>query len=180
MRAFETQAFVLRRFPSTGKQDIRTSLFTQTYGKLYVTAKGAQSIRSKRVGVLDTGNIIQCAFSEHSTGMYMKSVDLVSRMTNIKGTIEKATMLLLAFDVLDTLLPLEQPEEQVYEGLKQYVCDLDTTENPRELTIVWMQKIIELLGYPPVRKSETIAQMLVKVEELLERSFAAPWQFIVK
>lgn len=179
MRRLETQAFVLRRFPATGKTDISLAFFTEKEGKLFATAKGAHSPRSKRSGALDSGNIVALELSETSYGWYVRQAELVSRLSVVKETMEKSVVLLLALSVLDTLLPIGQPEPQIYRSLLALVRRLAVSSEPRDDVAAWIRNAMPMLGYPSITGT-TIADILVAIEQIAERPYARDWQFLTE
>jgi DNA repair protein RecO (recombination protein O) len=60
-------------------------VFTEEFGKLYIIAKGAQKVSGRRVGSLDSLNIIRFSYSENNDFYYLKEVDLISSLQLLKN-----------------------------------------------------------------------------------------------
>lgn len=176
MQRHRTDAFVMRRIPLRGN-DVGVMLFTKSHGKLYTTAKGASSIKSRRIGTLDTGNMVQCEIVEGQKGWYLGHMTMVSRLMSIKQDMEKAMMYLLIMDVIDTLSPQGQQEEELYQALCTFLVRLERSSQPRAVAVHTIEQILGLLGYD-VRGEYTMYDILRSVEQVSERPFVAQWKFI--
>ncbi|MCR4326242.1 MAG: DNA repair protein RecO [Candidatus Roizmanbacteria bacterium] len=170
------EGIVLRKGRSKERDQLLV-IFNKERGKQFVLAKGANSITSRRVGIIDTFNVIHFDVAEHAGYTYLRNVDLVSRLQVLKDNSGKRTALLLAMDVLNRLLPVEEPETQLYEDMQQYLRTLAISPHTKQVTYHFLVTILTTLGYYH-DDIVTFDDILRTVEEITQRDIRKTWKFL--
>lgn len=144
MKHQQITGIILRKV-RTKEHDQSVVIFCKELGKIYCVARGAQKITSKRVGLLDTCNVITAQLSQNHSIWYLREADLISRLQGIKDTKQRDYLLFLT-EVLDKLLPYEQVEEAVYTKVVRLLNNLITDLADTDF-IQSVSEIMKVLGY---------------------------------
>ena len=152
-------------------------VFSKQAGKQFILAKGANAITSRRVGILDSLNLIRFDTMEHGGYAYLRSVDLVSRLQNIKELPQNRATLLLCMDVLHRLLPLEEPEENLYGLVQKFIRTLARSKNPQQDARQFLLRALTILGYH-TDELMSLVTIIELVEEITQRSMRRAWKFL--
>ncbi len=125
------------------------TIFTRPYGKLHAIVKGARSLTSRRSPHLQTGNLITCEITQHVSGAwYLGSTTLHSAFSVLKESQDKVRVLYNILLVLDRLLPVESPEDMIYEMLIRAMVHLDKMEVGHDrLLFTFVRDMCEALGF---------------------------------
>ncbi len=121
-------------------------VFTKEFGKLYLFAKGAHKLTSRRLSTLDSLNLIKLNFWEKRDVLYIKEADLLSSLETIKTNYQKRKTLLFLAEILDKLLPVGAVEEKVFNFSKKILVKVATGENKQKLLESFV-KLLAMLGY---------------------------------
>jgi DNA repair protein RecO (recombination protein O) len=172
----EVTGIILKKVRSKNN-DKTVVLFSRELGKLYLVAKGAQKITSKRLTSLDSLNVVKVNFSERFGFMYIREVDVVSRLQTIKDDYDKRRLLLLFAEVLDKLLPLNQKEEEVYEESLAFLRKLSKGVASDRSIVKDVNALLLLLGYSHATKQPTysLEELQRLLEQITEREIKS-WQ----
>lgn len=162
----EATGIILKKL--RGKDDDKTVvLFSREFGKLFVVAKGAQKITSKRLSQLDSLNIVRLQFIDHHGLFYAREIDVVSRLQTIKDDYTKRRLLLLFAEVLDKLLPQNQREEHIYEESILFLKKLGKGVCTTKTIVQDIYQLLRLFGYS--HADETKALSAKDLQQLLEQ-----------
>ena len=162
----EARGIILKKLRS--KNDDKTVvLFSLEFGKLFLVAKGAQKITSRRLASLDSLNVVNIQFVEHHGFYYIREVDVVSRLQTIKDDYTKRRLLLLFAEVLDKLLPLNQREEQIFRLCMTFLRKLDKGMAHTKTIVHDIYQLLLLFGYSHAKEQETVSQL--QLQRLLEQ-----------
>ncbi|MFA6005498.1 MAG: DNA repair protein RecO [Patescibacteria group bacterium] len=172
----EVTGIILKKVRSKNN-DKTVVLFSQELGKLYLVAKGAQKITSKRLTSLDSLNVVRVNFNERLGFMYIREVDVISRLQTIKDSYEKRRLLLLFAEVLDKLLPVNQCEIEVYKESVSFLQKLSTGNVSDHSIVRDIYQLLLLLGYSHMdtKQSHTLMELQKLLEQITEREIKS-WQ----
>ncbi|HVP57862.1 MAG TPA: DNA repair protein RecO [bacterium] len=152
MSVHRTQAVVLR------SRKIRESskivvLFSQNYGKISTIAKGSLKPKSKFGSSLElfTHSSIMFYRKENRELHTLSHSDIVNSFDNIKKDFVKLAYASVAGEVVERLVPQEEPNKPLFALLVSVLGEFAAAERP-ELEIVlssYQLKMLHLIGYGP-------------------------------
>ena len=169
----KSTGFILKRIAAR-EADMTLVVFTQDFGKIFLIAKGAQKITSKRLPALDRLSMVRLQFVEKSSFLYLCTVDLLSSLQSIKYDLTTRTLLLLVADILDGLLPIHQPEQELFVRFKHYIRAL-SHEDAHMATLIFLKDTLSLLGYARHGAHVSLNEIFHTLEELTQRDFHDRW-----
>ena len=170
----KSTGFILKRI-SAREADMTLVVFTQDFGKILLIAKGAQKITSKRLPALDRLSMVRVQFVEKSSFLYIRTVDLISSLQSIKYDLTTRMFLLLVADILDALLPISQPEQELFARFKHYIRAL-IHEDVHLATLVFLRDTLSFLGYVQNDTHVSLSEIFHILEELTQRDFHDRWK----
>ncbi len=145
MQFSSLHAVVINRRNSKDSDRFYT-LFTLERGKLDVYARGVRSIKSKRSSSLDLYSQIICQIVEKGEYKTLTSVELVSSNRQNKAALYDISRLFQIGELIDELLPEDDPHIEVYELLTTALTHLSRFDSP-EYLLRFKKKLLTLLGY---------------------------------
>lgn len=144
-RSFSFRGFVIGQ-REWGEQDKILTLLTEKRGKLVVFAKGVRRIKSRRGGVLETGNLIQGKIEENKEWLFLGEVELIFQPRQVRRSLVLSGGLLFACQLVESLLPEREKNEAVYSLFCRVVEKLEK-EKRVEILVNFEVELLELLGY---------------------------------
>ncbi|MFH0773208.1 MAG: DNA repair protein RecO [bacterium] len=145
--------------------DVLIIILTRHFGKIAVLAKGVQKITSKRISVLQTGNIVRINFTEkHNSLRYLSSVELISHLSSIKKELTKLHNLYILLYMFERLLPDGQKDPHIYLHCKNSIVRLAKTKSDRFSLKTAMSETLTILGYG---KCQTYEECVSMTEDIM-------------
>ena len=179
-----TQALVLNR-RKRREGDLLVTLFTKSLGKINCIAKGAQSIKSRRLGHLEIGNLINCHLYQKNNFYWLSESEAVEVFLNNPKKLSQYGLLFFFYEVINQLLPLSEPSTTVC-GLIT-VATRAISQNNYSQFIDSEINLIEQLGYGLPSEIDLIykqkkyqqTQILLRkyFESILEKPLNSPQSF---
>ncbi len=164
-KSYKTEAFVLKKRPLL-KSDLFVSLFTEKLGLIKVFAPGIKKITSKRVSILETGNLIKTELSQKDNFFYLSEVSLVSGFTSIKDYRDKMNTYYVFLFVLAKILPEEAAEEKIFKLFKSFLVELSSqTGHSLPILTRYLNQVLKVLGY--LEKDLTEYEITPFIEDLI-------------
>lgn len=164
-KTLKITGFILKKHMSR-ENDLIVTVFSQELGKITCIAKGAQKVSGRRIGALDSLNMVRITLSLHHGFYYLKQVDLISRLELLKKDFEKRKNLLLVAEILEKLLPPLEPEEKIFTFFKQLLVQLSKKIFSEQDITVYIRKLALMLGYaPPVSFSLSLPHFIHSLTE---------------
>jgi DNA repair protein RecO (recombination protein O) len=146
MRGFlKTTGFVIGQ-KDIGEKDKILTLFSKDLGKIKVFAKGIRSIRSRRTGNLQTGNIVKATLSKTNDRYYLGETELVEDQIEIKKSLVLNGGLLSACELVDRLLPESEENRKIYQLFSETIKNLSKRKRV-EIIVIFEVKLLQALGY---------------------------------
>ncbi len=145
--------FILRKARSR-ENDQLVVVFTREHGKQFLYARGAQKITSKRMTALDSLNLVKVNYAQKNGFNFVREVDLVSRLDLLKTDYTKRKFILTAAELMDKLMPLNQPEEEIFLILHKFLARLGKEELSETELFSFLESLLKKMGYmlPPLTK----------------------------
>ncbi len=148
----KTEAIILKIF--NWSESSRTVLFfSKEYGKYALVDKGGRNIKSKR-GRLQQFSLMEVTFysSKKESSGYISDVELIKMFSMEKeGTLGRLAYASAACELLNLLLPEEEPQITLYQYFVRYLNKNDIVEKKYipAIFIAFFIRTISQLGYHP-------------------------------
>jgi len=124
MRGFlKTDAFVIGQ-KELGEKDKIITLLTENNGKIKVFARGIRSVKSRRMGSLQTGNKIEASLSRKDDQFYLGEIELLQSYENIKKSLVLNAGLLSICELVNNLLAENEENMEAYQLFSETIDDL--------------------------------------------------------
>jgi len=159
MYSFKFTGFILGS-KEWQEKDKLISVLTKEKGKIKLLAKGVRNPRSKRVGNLETGNLIRgIAFVNDKNNIpILGEIKLILQPLSKRKNLVYTTLLLYISELIDKLVVESQGEKKIFEFYKKTLFKLTKTNNI-ESAVRFSVELPNLLGFGI---SKTAKQFLEK------------------
>ncbi|HBP51152.1 MAG: repair protein RecO protein [Candidatus Shapirobacteria bacterium GW2011_GWE1_38_10] len=125
--------------------DLLTTIFTPNLGKINCIAKGAQSLKSRRLGHLEIGTLIKASLYEKNSYYWLSETESISSFLHTSSSLSQIALLFYFLEIVNTLLPLGQKEPQLYQIIVKAIEAISL--NQFSLFIKQEISFLEKLGY---------------------------------
>ena len=167
MKSFKLEGIVIKR-KNVGEADRIVTVFSKTYGKLQINAKGVRRIASRRSGHIELLN--HGVFNLHQT-RYMPILTEAVSLENFSLLKEDLKRIGSAFhicELVDGLCAENQANDEVFELLNNTLKRLSNAQKLADIIYEFEIEILRLLGF--YRHSENLKiNTKALIEEILER-----------
>lgn len=145
-RTLKSDAVVLKKNNLLDKSRLVT-LFTKDLGKIRAFAFGVRKITSRRLGALETGNLIKIEAYKKGDRFYLQETVLLSGFYKIKINPDKHKFMYVFLYLLDKLLPEEEKDEKVFDLTKSFFKTLSEKVFVQSDLDKYLNDLIYLLGF---------------------------------
>jgi DNA repair protein RecO (recombination protein O) len=145
MSKFVTTSAIVIKKRRQKEGDLAVTLFTPNHGKISCIAKGAQSLKSRRLGHLEIGSIIKVSLYEKNTFYWLSETESISSFLNNSSSLSQINLLFYFLEVVNTILPNEQSQPELYKIIIKIVDSI--SHNHFSIFIQQEIKFLEQLGY---------------------------------
>lgn len=125
--------------------DLLITLFTPNLGKINCIAKGAQSLKSRRLGHLEIGSLIKVSLYEKNTFYWLSETESISSFLKNSSTLSQINLLFYFLEIVNTVLPSDQSQPELYQIIVRVVNAI--SHNQFSIFIEQEIKFLEQLGY---------------------------------
>ncbi len=150
MSIHKTEAIVLNR------RDFReTSLivdfYTRDFGKISGILKGIRLKPDKFTSTIEVCSYNDIIFYKRTnTSLYLvSSCDLKDKFFNIRNSIIKAGMSSFMMELISTVMQPEEKNEDIFNLAINCLKELEVTNNPEKVIIIFKIKMLALSGFKP-------------------------------
>lgn len=163
-------AFVLKR-RNSGEADRIITVFSKQYGKLRILARGVRKISSKRAPHLEVFNHILITVHKGTVADTLTEVSPLTVYENIRTDLRRIAAAYYLCELVDGLLPIEQPHQDVYELLGSAFTTIGRVSVTRidEVRARFAAALLTQLGYMEAGKKFKENDIDSYVERILER-----------
>ena len=146
----KTEAIVLKS-QRQGETSKILTLYTRSFGKLTVIAKGARSMRSKFGGSLEPLNYISIVFYEKETReiQLLSQADIVEFFADIKLSVEKTALAMAVCELVNNLTIGIEPNPSLFKLHLEALKAMNQNENPMNVLRAFQVKLLNILGFRP-------------------------------
>jgi len=95
--------------------DLLITLFTPNLGKITCIAKGAQSLKSRRLNHLEIGTLIKASLYEKNSYYWLSETESLSSFLHTSSSLSQINLLFYFLEIVNTLLPIEQSQPELYK-----------------------------------------------------------------
>lgn len=143
-----TQAIVIKS-QSIRESDLRVTLLTPSFGKIVVSAKGAQNIKSSRLGALQLGNIVKVSLYQKNDFIWLSEAKTVYPFLQHQKHLTQINLLFYFLEILNHFVAENQQIIGVYEISEKILKAI--ADNQLAHFINYEIQLTEILGFgvPP-------------------------------
>ena len=171
--SFKTEGIILKRV-NYGEADRILTIYTNYHGKIRAIAKGVRKLQSRKAGSLEIFN---------HTILFLikgKNLDLITEAQTIylfkslRKSLIKVGIAYYFCELVDKLTPDNQPNQVVFELLKETLHKIGLKEN-KILVREFEEKLLHELGFgvPEVLR-QTQGSLKVYIESIIEKKLNSP------
>lgn len=156
MLSFKLRAIILKR-SNFGEADKFLTVFSLEKGKISLLAKGIRRIKSHRAPHLEPLNEVEIVTH--------KNIITQAKISSLNTfNLQNLTFALYGAEILDKLLPENEPHEEIYELFRNFLSEEIAENKVKEFSL----KTLWLLGYLPPGQFPKIG-INAFIEHLAER-----------
>jgi DNA repair protein RecO (recombination protein O) len=145
---------IVLRIRDYSESDLIVTLFTETWGKRSMIAKGARGLRSRFGGVFDLLNQVEVVFYEKSRLDFVGQAALLEPHLTLKAHLESVTAALAVARLLERFLPLHQQEDRAYSLFSRFLALAEAGGLPADqLSLATTLKLLSILGHRPALRA---------------------------
>ncbi len=168
MRTSKLRAIILKRI-NFGEADKMVTAFSLEKGKVVLVAKGVRRIKSRRAPHLEPLGEVELITHQN---IITEAKSFSKREFDLKSL----GFALYAAEIIDKLLPENQPHEEVYQLLKNYLQNSQLNENEAKkfaASLIWSLGFYPHGQYPKeglTNYVEQIAERRIRSKSLIDES----------
>lgn len=151
MALHTAEAIVLRRYPFR-ETSVTLTCLTDQFGKLKGLIKGLRRQPNKYHSPMEPLTVNRITFYDTRTSQLhlIGQCDLLNPLTAIQQDLPTAQVAAFCVDLVDTVVPLEDPQPATYRLLKQTLGHLALGGNDLEmLRLYFIVRVLHLAGFQP-------------------------------
>jgi len=138
------------------KRDIReTSIivdfYSREFGKLTGLLKGIRTEPEKFASNLEPFSLNEIIFyrKTHSSIHLVSQADKLNNFTQIRSSLEKTTQAVFMMELVNSIMQLEDKNEEIFELALTSLKELETNYNPAKISTIFKIKLLNLSGFKP-------------------------------
>ncbi len=169
-RLFVVEGIVIKR-RNSGEANRMLTVFTKKFGKVRLLARGVRKISSKRGPHIEIFTHIIATVHKSQSQDTLTEVSPVASYEKIRSDLQRVGAAYYLCELIDGLLPIEQPHEDVFFLLTEAFAALSKVNSDRieVLRARFAAALLTKLGYMEAGKTYKDNDIDAYVEELLER-----------
>lgn len=174
--SLNTHAFVLKQY-DVGDYDRSILFFTYEAGKINAIAKGIRRARSRRSGLVLTGNLLKIQIVPYNDRYILQEVVLERSYSDFAQSTQLTGYLYHTLELLDVLLR-EEPQKFVFGLTDRFMMLMQST--PRHIYMrAFEVKLLKELGFLPYSDSMYFDQVSVERKKILYDLAEYSWEALV-
>lgn len=171
MRNYRLEAIVLKRI-NVGEADRIITLLTKSQGKIKTIAKGIRKLSSRRAPHLEIFSHLNLYVHDTKFMPYVTEAQLLDGFPSIRNNLRKVAIAYHLCEIADKLLPEKEKNEGAFESILVVFTLLNKSASlteTRGAVRVFVQNLLQKLGYINLNSKLTYSQLIVKIEEIIEK-----------
>lgn len=171
MYSFKTEGIILST-KNYSEADRILIVFTRSYGKLALMAKGVRRLTSRKRGSLEVFNQIKFSVSQsHGMGL-ITEVEIINPHSPIRKNLKKITLAYYFSEVLIKTTRDGEKHEELYTYLISTLSHLEKAKELKKLRLEFIKNALVLLGFWPA--SQPLYEPDIVLENVTERRLTTP------
>ncbi|MBI4342256.1 MAG: DNA repair protein RecO [Candidatus Omnitrophica bacterium] len=145
------EAIVLRRYPFR-ETSVTLTCLTDQFGKLKGLVKGLRTQPNRYRSAMEPLTVNRIVFYDTRTSQLhlISQCDLVDPLEAIQRDLDVARLAALCVEVVDAVVPLDEPQPQIYQLLKHTLERLAVGAGPLDtVRIHFVMRLLKLAGFHP-------------------------------
>lgn len=146
------EAIVLRRYPFR-ETSITLTCLTDAFGKLKGLVKGLRAQPNRYRSPMEPATINRIVFYDTRTSQLhlMTQCELLLPLEGLQRDLETMRLASLCLELVDTTVPLEEPQPAIYRLLRQTLERLDGAPHvgAEALRVHFIVRLLRLVGFQP-------------------------------
>lgn len=154
-----------------GEADRILSIYTHSFGRVALIAKGIRRPKSKKRGHLEIFSRVKFqAITGHGLDI-MIEVEIVNDYKNIRLSLKRVSLAYYFMEVIGKITHEGEPNPELFNLLLHFLQNLNLTNNLKKLRMDFILKLLTLMGYWPEGKEMNDADGAL--EEVIERQISS-------
>jgi len=144
-------AIVLRRYPYR-ETSLIVSCLTETFGKLKGLVKGLRVSPNRHRSAMEPLTVNRIVFYDTRTSQLhlISQCELLSPLANLQRDLETMRAAALCIELVETVVPLEEPQPAIYHLLRDTLERLALGAGDlRSIRIHFVVRLLRLIGFQP-------------------------------
>ena len=145
------EAIVLRRYPFR-ETSVTLTCLTDRFGKIKGLVKGLRAQPNRHRSAMEPLTVNRIVFYDTRTSQLhlISQCELMAPLAGLQAELETAQLAALCVELVDTVVPLEEPQPAVYQLLKHTLEHLALGGRDRQsLRIHFIVRLLRLAGFHP-------------------------------
>ncbi|MBA3726657.1 MAG: DNA repair protein RecO [Armatimonadetes bacterium] len=157
MSEISAEGVVLRRWDS-GESDRRIALLTRERGKIYAIARGARKANARLAGVSEPLMHVQFGLALGRKNRYVTQAQPLDAFPRLRYDYQKLVCALVFVEVVDAVLPLEEPQPEVFDLCLTALRGIEIAREPLG-ALAWADiRLMDLAGFRPEFSVSAVSQ----------------------
>ncbi len=168
---YRLEGIVLKRI-NVSEADRVITLLSSSQGKIRVIAKGIRKLNSRRAPHLEIFSHLTLYVHESKFLLYVTEAELIDGFIQVRKNFRKVTIAYHLCEITDKLLPEKEKNAGVFESLLAALALLNNSTSlteTRQGVRVFVQNLLQKLGYINLNQKLTYSQLIVRIEEIIEK-----------
>jgi DNA repair protein RecO (recombination protein O) len=165
-RSYTSVGIVLAR-RTFGEADRILVVFSKNFGRLSLIAKGIRRLKSRKRGHLEVFSFVNFqAVSGHGLDI-VTGVEMIDDFKEIRASLNKISLAYYFAEVIGRITHEGEPNLELFNLILEYLNKLKTAKKLRSLRLIFILKLLTVLGYWP--EGKILPDPDKKLEEVIER-----------
>ena len=151
MAIHTAEAIVLRRYPFR-ETSVTLTCLTDRFGKLKGLVKGLRAQPNRHRSPMEPLTVNRIVFYDARTSQLhlISQCELLAPLAGLSRDLDTMRLAALCADLVDAIVPLEEPQPAVYQLLKQTLERFDAgAGDPLTVRIHFIARLLRLAGFQP-------------------------------
>ena len=166
-RNFSSEGVVLAR-KNYGEADRILVIYSKSFGKIRLVAKGVRKPRSRKRGHIEVFSNLRFSVSGGKGLGIITEAETISGFQKIRTNLKKAALSYFLMEVVGRLTHDEEKNDRLFELLISYLKKVENNQETslKELRSDFIMEVLVLLGFWPLgKKMEDPDKVLVEITE---------------
>lgn len=150
MAIHRAEAIVIRTFDFR-ETSLIANLYTKEFGKMSGLLKGIRNEPQKFASTLEPFSHNEIIFyKKRNSALHLVSqCDLKENFNSIRGNLDKISAACVMLDLLDAIMPLEDPNEEIFSLIMNSLNMMSNYYHCDKIATIYKVKLLSLSGFKP-------------------------------